>query len=241
MAEGRLLIVKTGSAPPGVRDRHGDFDDWIAHGAGFVRAEVDVIDVQGGDSLGPIGDATGVVVTGSSAFVSERESWSVRTEQWLAEVVRAGAPVLGICYGHQLLAQALGGRVGRNPQGREIGTVRVDLGAAGRAEDPLLGPGPEIVDVHATHVESVLELPEGAVLLGSNAADAHHAFAYGLRAWGVQFHPEFDSGVMRGYLAERAEVLREEGLDPDQLQREVRDTPHGAALLRRFGEIVRGA
>ncbi len=235
----RLLIVKTGSAERGVREQHGDFDDWIADGAGFDRADVDVVDVFAGDPLPQLGGATGVVVTGSAAFVSEREPWSVRTEQWLVKVVRAGAPVLGICYGHQLLAQALGGRVGRNPRGREVGTVRVDLGAALRARDPLLGRGPAIVDVHVTHIESVLELPEGAVLLGSNAADDHHAFAYGPRAWGVQFHPEFDGDIMQGYLAEREQVLREEGLDPDRLRREVRDTPDGTAVLRRFGEIVR--
>jgi GMP synthase (glutamine-hydrolysing) len=240
MAEGRLVIVKTGSAPQAVRDLHGDFEDWIALGTGFERPEVDVIDVQAGAPLPQLTQETGVVVTGSSAFVSEREPWSVRTGEWLAAAVRLGAPILGICYGHQLLAQALGGRVGRNPRGREIGTVRVDLGAAGRAKDPLLGGVPEFVDVHASHVESVLALPDRAVLLGSNAADDHHAFAVGPRAWGVQFHPEFAADVMRGYLSERAGVLREEGIDAERLTREVRDTPHGSALLGRFGEIVRG-
>ena len=60
-------------------------------------------------------------------MVSEREPWSERAAEWLREVAQRGIPLLGICYGHQLLAHALGGRVGANPQGREIGTVEVGL------------------------------------------------------------------------------------------------------------------
>ena len=86
---------------------------------------------------------------------------------WLAGAVEAGTPVLGICYGHQLLAHGLGGRVGANPRGREIGSVDERLHAAAR-EDALFGAFPERLVVQATHVESALELPGGARLLGSS-------------------------------------------------------------------------
>ena len=76
--------------------------------------------------------------------------------------------------------------------------------------------------------------------LGSNDADPNHAFSFGRCAWGLQFHPDFDAVVIRGYIEQRAEVLLEEGLDPEHLMREARDTPHGPSVLRRFGEIVRG-
>ena len=121
-----------------------------------------------------------------------------------------------------------------------MGTVAVDLGAAIRSGDPLLGHLPEAAIVQVTHIESVLSLPDGATRLGSNAADENHAFRYGPRAWGVQFHPEFDADVMRGYVEGRADVLRDEGFDPVRLAREARDSPDGPAVLRRFGELVRG-
>jgi GMP synthase (glutamine-hydrolysing) len=121
-----------------------------------------------------------------------------------------------------------------------MGTVRVDLGEAVRARDPLLGRLPKIASVQATHVESVLCVPEAATRLGFNAADDNHALRYGPRAWGVQFHPEFDADVMRVYLEQRSDVLRSEGFDPARMARTIRDSSEGSALLRRFGEIVRG-
>ena len=240
MTDRKLVVVKTGTAEPSLRARRGDFEDWIRKGMRLAASGVLVVDVREGEVLPDPVAVRGVVVTGSPALVSEREPWSVAAEAWLRPVVNAGLPVLGICYGHQLLGQALGGRVGRNPQGREMGTVSVDLGGALRARDPLLGGLPTRVTVQATHIESVLQLPEGATRLGSNAADPNHALRFGPRAWGVQFHPEFDADVMRAYVEARAEVLLAEGFDPDRIARETRDSPDGLALLRRFGEILRG-
>ena len=235
-----LWIVKTGSAEPAVARLRGDFEVWIGDGVGYATSDVRVADVCGGGELPLPAEVGAVVITGSAAFVSDAEPWSERTAAWLAPVVDAGTPVLGICYGHQLLARAFGGRVGKNPNGREIGTVEVDLGLAIEVGDALLGHLPGRVDVQATHVESVLELPAGAVRLASNEAEPNHAFRLGERAWGVQFHPEFDADVMRGYLEQRAEVVRSEGLDPEALIEKARDAPHGASVLARFGEIVRG-
>jgi GMP synthase (glutamine-hydrolysing) len=241
MSERPFLIVKTGSALPGVRAAYGDFEQWIARGMGLGDAEVRVARVCDGEALPEPESVSGVAVTGSSSFVSQPEPWALRAADWLPTALDAGTPVLGICYGHQLLARALGGRVGPNPAGRQIGTVRVDLRPAVRVADPLLGHLPETALVQASHVESVLELPPGATLLGRSAADPNHAFAYGACAWGLQFHPDFDARVIRGYIEERAEILVDEGLDPERLLRSARETPHGPLVLRRFREIVRDA
>ena len=93
--------------------------------------------------------------------------------------------------------------------------------------------------MQATHVEAVLELPAGARLLASSPGDPHQAFAVGDHAWGVQFHPEFDADVVRAYLEARRDAVRAEGLDPDALLRGASDSPHGAALLRRFARLLR--
>jgi len=234
----RLLIAKAGSTLASLRARRGDYEDWILSGLGLPRERAAVVRVFADEDL-PARDAlAGVVVTGSSAMVSAREPWSERSALWLREVVAAGTPVLGICYGHQLLAHALGGRVGPNPRGREIGTIELWLEPAARA-DPLLGALPGRCRVQATHVESVLELPPGARALASSEGDPAQAFAAGDAAWGVQFHPEFDADVMRSYLEERRALLAGEGLDAAGLLRRVEETPHGTRLLRRFAELLR--
>jgi GMP synthase (glutamine-hydrolysing) len=233
----RVLIVKTGTTLPQLRARRGDYEDWIAEGLGLERERIAVVRADEGEALPDPAAPAGVVVTGSSALVSRREPWSERAAAWLAEALAAQTPILGICYGHQLLAHALGGRVDANPRGREIGTIEVELCEAAAA-DPLLGGLAPRMTVQATHVESVLELPPGARLLASSAGDPHSAFAVGAAAWGVQFHPEFDADVVRAYLEERRELLRDEGLDADRLLASARDSPHGAALLRRFAALL---
>jgi GMP synthase (glutamine-hydrolysing) len=234
----RALIVKTGGTLPELRARRGDYEEWIAAGMGLAREEVDVVVVAEGEPLPAPETTAGVVVTGSSAFVSERESWSERTGEWLARALDHGTPVLGICYGHQLLAHALGGKVGRNPRGREIGTVEVRRLAPAQ-RDPLLGSWGAAEPAHVTHVESVLALPEGAVRLAESDLDPVQAFRVGERAWGVQFHPEFDADTVRAYLAARTEKVRAEGLDPEALDAAIRETPVAARILRRFAELIR--
>ncbi len=230
-------MLKTGTTLPELRSRRGDYEDWIFAGLGVAPPRARVVSVYENEPLPRPDEPAAVVVTGSSAMVSEREAWSEQAARWLRAAAHAGTAVLGICYGHQLLAHALGGRVGPNPRGREIGTVSVALDAEGES-DALLGSLPARFRAQATHVESVLELPAGARRLAGNAADPHHAFAWGERVWGVQFHPEFDADVIRAYLAARRETLRSEGLDPERLESEVEETPVGTRLLRRFASLA---
>ncbi len=229
--EASIWVIKTGRTLPALRWQ-GDFEAWIGAGLGDVPWRT--VDVTTGPApLPEPTHPTGIVVTGSPAMVSHREPWSEAAADWLAHAARAGAPILGICYGHQLLAHALGGRAGPNPRGREIGTVSVRRLAPG-TQDPLFAHLPEHFPAHVTHEESVLELPEGAVPLAANEHDAHQAFRWGRHAWGVQFHPEFDAAITRGYIFQRRPDLRREGFDPLALYRNVADTPEATALLRRF-------
>jgi len=233
----RVLVVETGDPVPPLLEKRGPFHRWMAPGLALPEVEIEALRVHEGARLPPPAGVDGIVVTGSVSMVSERLPWSVRTGVWLAEALAADTPVLGVCYGHQLLAQAMGGRVGSNPMGRQMGTKHLDVQAAA-VEDPLWsGFGAEGC-VQVTHVESVLELPPGARLLARTAADPHHAFALGSRAWGLQFHPEFDAAAMRGYIQERRSLLEAEAQDPDALLDEVEETPAAASLLARFAKIV---
>jgi GMP synthase (glutamine-hydrolysing) len=235
----RFLIVKTGTTVSNVVAQRGDFEAWIARGLGALEQDVEVCRVHQEQALPAVrelGELSGVVVTGSPAMVTERHPWSERSAEWLREAVMADVPVLGICYGHQLLAHAFGGRVDDNPRGRHIGTVDVELNDHG-ARDALLGALGPTLHVAVSHKQSVLELPKEATLLATAARDPHHAFAIGKRAWGVQFHPEFDADIVRGYVAARRDLINAEGLDATAIEQAARDTDHGPRVLQRFAEL----
>jgi GMP synthase (glutamine-hydrolysing) len=232
-----VVILKTGATVSSIGERRGDFEDWITAGLGATAEQVQVVRAEEGEDPPDPGSAGAIVVTGSSAMVSAREPWSERAAKWLGAAVESDVPVLGICYGHQLLAHALGGTVAANPNGREIGTVDVTLTQASRDDELLAGFGGRL-RVQASHLESVLELPPGAVRLAHTTLDPNHAFRVGRAAWGVQFHPEFDADIMRGYLAARREAVLAEGLDADALTSAVVEGPDGTAVLRRFAALA---
>jgi GMP synthase (glutamine-hydrolysing) len=234
-----ILIVKTGDTLEPIAARRGDFESWIGAGLGVDSTRLRVVRVFAGEALPQPSDLAAVVVTGSSAMVSEREAWSEKTAAWLVDAVADATPLLAICYGHQLLAHGLGGRVAKNPRGREIGSVDVSLTREAR-DDDLLGGGPAVFRAQTSHVESVLELPPGATRLATTGLDPNHAFRVGAAAWAVQFHPEFDADITRGYLRERRAAIANEGLDVDRLIAEVGPAPQATAVLRRFAQQLRG-
>ncbi len=233
---GKILIIKTGSTLPALKAQKGDFEQWVFSGMGVGEGETLTVDVTAGAALPPPSGLRGIIVTGSHSMVTEHLDWSERTAKWLAGAVAQQIPVLGICYGHQLLAYALGGEVADNPLGREYGTVEVNLSEAARG-DRLLGGLPARLQVHVAHVQSVLRLPQGAVRLASGVRDGNAAFSVGQSAWGVQFHPEFDAGVVRAYIQYVSAPLRAEGQNPEALRAGAADNPYGGEILRRFARL----
>lgn len=235
--DGAILVLKTGEALPAVKSRFGDFEDWIAQGLGVATSDLTVASAYAGDPLPDPASIGGVVVTGSPAMVSSREDWSEGAAAWLAPLVeRDVLPVLGICYGHQLIAHGLGGQVRSNPNGREMGTVQTRLDAHALGADPVLTAG--VYPSHMSHVESVVVPPADAQILGTTDIEPHAALRFGPRQWGVQYHPEFDREIMRGYVEARRDILAGEGLDPDGMIETAVETPEATGLLKRFGRVV---
>ena len=232
----KVVILKTGSTYPGLKEQFGDFEEWFVRGLS-PRFDITVLNTVAGELPGDPTDWDGVVVTGSPAMVSDREPWSEDAAEWLARVVDKAVPLLGVCYGHQLLAHALGGEVGYHPGGRESGTHRVEL-LNSAADDPLFRGMPDSFNAQLTHKQTVLRLPQGAILLGRNEFEPHQAFRVGKCAWGVQFHPEFSDAIMRAYLGVQATDLEREGFDSQAMINSVTGAPEASGLLERFCALV---
>lgn len=234
-ASRQVLLIKTGGTIKKITPLYEDFENWFALHTGLKNFMQ--VDVFRGQPLPAHASVAGVIVTGSAAMVSARADWSEYTASWLAGAVERGVPVLGVCYGHQLLAHALGGRVGPNPRGRQIGTVHAQLTPDGQ-QDRLLRHLPASFAAQSSHVEAVLELPAGAIRLARSPRDDNFAIRYGEPAWGVQFHPEFSVPVMAEYIRHRSATLSEEGLQPDRLLQQVTDTPEARSVLPRFRALL---
>lgn len=204
---------------------------------GVGRERVLMVEVCKEEPLPAYDKISGIVITGSHDMITDRSEWSERTAAWLPDAIERKIPTLGICYGHHLLAYALGGEVGDNPNGKEFGTIEVTLSP--EADGIQLFKGlPNPVKFHACHTQSVLRLPPKAHRLASSDLDSNHAFMVGDCAWGIQFHPEFNVRILVEYIKEYRKALMDEGKDPERLIRQSEETPHGGLFLKSFTRII---
>lgn len=238
----KIYLVKTGTTFPTTAEKYGDFDDWIIKTLGELPLTIEVVDVTDNAALSKLEDLpleafAAIIITGSHAMVTDGLAWSLALERWLPKLVKQEIPILGICYGHQLLAHAMGGKVGFHPLGKEVGTVEIDL-LPSCAADSLFQSLPPSFLVHVSHTQTVLELPLGAERLAANIHEPNHAYRLGSRAWGVQFHPEYTPEIMRDYLEMQEKSLHSAGQNVPQLLSAVADTPFSAEVLRGFVRLI---
>ena len=231
-----LVIVQPGEKLPSLAGVAGDFADWVLAGMGVPPGTATTVYPHRGDFYPGVQDIEAVVITGSSAMVTDNAPWMRAGAGWLRQVVAAGIPMLGICFGHQWLGAALGGRVAPNPRGTEVGSVPVSLSGA-VAGDPLLGEMPARMMLPLSHRQSLTDLPPGAIHLASSELEPNQAFRVGERTWGVQFPPEFSAVITRGYLDYHAETVTAAGRDPERLKAGVGENALGDRILRRFATI----
>jgi GMP synthase (glutamine-hydrolysing) len=230
----KVLIIKAGETFESIKKAHGDFEDYIIDDAGLSRDDVIIFPVYHAKEHPELKHISKIIITGSHSMVTDHEDWSMLLARWIKETFPVKhIDVLGICYGHQLLAHAFGGVVDYHPKGIEIGTVQVELTAEG-LKDPLLGCMPKFFAGHAAHSQTVVKLPPGATLLARNSFEGHHAFVIHGNMWGVQFHPEFSAAVTLGYINELQQRLSEEKHDITAIKNSVNEHNFGRILLKNF-------
>ncbi|MFT5320842.1 MAG: GMP synthase (glutamine-hydrolyzing) [Pseudohongiellaceae bacterium] len=232
------LILKTGSTIPVIAEEKSDFEQWIATGMSLSVEQTLIVSVFEGQPLPDLQSISSIVITGSPAMATEKLDWIEKSQHFILSAIYAGIPVLGICFGHQLLAQAMGGKVDWHPQGREIGTTMVSRSVES-ADDPLFNKLPLTFPVHTTHMQTVTELPSDAVILAANNFESHHAVRFARNVWGVQFHPEFNVAIMRRYIEERRLQIDDEGLDSTALLADVSPTPEALLVLQNFAALAK--
>jgi GMP synthase (glutamine-hydrolysing) len=232
----KLVIIKTGSTFESISKTYGDFEDLFINKLGKERKEILIVDAVTTQKFPRVEEISGIIITGSHSMITDNEEWMQDTSNWLKQFFDEPVPILGVCFGHQLLAKTFGGEVGYHPGGKELGVVEIKLTAEGK-KDKLLSSLSETFFSYAAHSQTVLSLPPGAVLLAQNGFEKHHAFCLNNHIWGVQFHPEFTAGVVKMYIHEFEKELLKEGVNTKKLYDSINELSSGQVFLSRFCEL----
>jgi GMP synthase (glutamine-hydrolysing) len=233
----KILILKTGNTIIDLLDRGRDFEQFFITVSGLDASLFTCQSLHLHDELVDLKNIAGIIITGSPAYVTDQASWNFIGAEYIRKAHSDGIPILGVCYGHQLVAWAFGGEVAFNPKGREIGTVIVSKTEAA-IDDALFYSLPETFKVQVSHQQSVTRLPKDAVRLAYNNFEINHAFRLGAKTWGVQFHPEFSAETIRAYIESRQDCLTNEGLNVDSLLDSAEVTNISSGLVRKFCSIA---
>jgi GMP synthase-like glutamine amidotransferase len=205
---------------------------------------VETVRVFAGDPVpAEVTGLDGLVVMGGPMSADSDEGFASRQAELalLSAAVAAGIPTLGVCLGAQLLAQAMGGSVRRGEAGPEIGWGVVELTDA-CSSDALFADVPSDLEVLQWHGDT-FSLPDGGVLLASNATYASQAFRIGPLAWGLQFHIEVEADAVAGFLEAFGADTDGVSGGPEQIRAETpaalaRLAPFRRMLLGRFAQLV---
>jgi GMP synthase (glutamine-hydrolysing) len=187
----KIGILQTGHAPDEVKGDLGDYSDMFARllgGHGFDFVTYNVVDGEFPDDPHA---ADGWLITGSKHGAYEDHAWIPPLEDLIRAIRDTGKPLIGVCFGHQIIAQALGGKVEKFAGGWAVGATEYAF------EDSTL-------TLNAWHQDQVTQLPEGAKVLASNAFCANAALAIGDTILTIQPHPEFGAALLDGLITHRA-------------------------------------
>jgi GMP synthase-like glutamine amidotransferase len=202
----KIGILETGEVHPDLRARHGDYPAMFAAllGAADPTLEFAVVRVVAGETPASPRQADAWLVTGSRHGVYDDLPWIEPLKAFLRDCVAAGVPVVGICFGHQILAEALGGKVVKSDRGWGLGVQDYKVSA----RPAWMARLPDRFAVRALHQDQVVEPPEGATVLARSEHCDYAALAYGdperPAAISLQPHPEFSRAFLDELLALRA-------------------------------------
>ncbi len=192
MRNGYIAILETGIPPAGLDETYGSYADMFAQLLSRDGRSFRTFRTLAGELPERDDTLKGVIITGSPAGVYEGDPWIVALMDWL-RALDVTVPVVGICFGHQVMAQAYGGHVEKSHKGWGVGLHEYEIHAHDLWRDLLGKPANDkAIRVAVTHQDQVVRKPDSAVVLAGSAFTPHGALYYtDRRALSFQCHPEF--------------------------------------------------
>jgi len=226
----KLGILKAGS-PPRSLDRFGDYPAMFRRLLGEDAYDWRIFDVEQGQFPGAADACPAYIVTGSACGAYDPLPWIADLKRFLA-AAGGKAALVGICFGHQVMAEAFGGKVEKSAKGWGIGAHAYEVL---RPQPWLDGAG--TITLPASHQDQVVEPPPGAEVVAGSSFTPFGVLAYaGRRAISIQLHPEFEPD----YAAALAELRRGAGVTDEEADRAVAslrgplDSEKAAGWIARF-------
>ena len=202
-----IAILVTGAPPPALRDRFDDYATCFTKLLG-PPFETQVFDIQAGQWPRRAEDFSGVIVTGSAAGVYEDAVWIRDLLAWLT-MARGRTRLVGICFGHQAMAQAFGGQVEKSDRGWGVGLHRYEI----VSREPWMAPGTDSVAIPVSHQDQVVAIPDDARVIARSEFTPYGGLAYGDDAMSFQCHPEFDPAFVEALVDSRRGRIPDEVAD----------------------------
>ena len=193
----RLAILETGAPPPRPRETFGDYPAMFRNLLGQDTYRYTTFDVASGALPAAVQDYDAYLVTGSSAGVYEPLPWIDPLKAFLVSA-KGRAALFGVCFGHQIMAEAFGGKVIKSPKGWGVGLHTYEV----RQSETWMDAGPTIA-VPASHQDQVIVPPTGATVLASSDFTPFGMLAYGDQAASIQLHPEFEPAYAKALIETR--------------------------------------
>ncbi len=207
----RIGLVQCGHIHPDLVPDHGDYPRLFADLLGPHGIALTTFDVDHGQFPPDLTAFDGWIITGSADSAYEDLPWIHQTEDLLRELIELRAPMVAVCFGHQLLAQAMGGTVAKSPDGWGAGVHAYELvGEPAPWMDPAAHGTLRLI---ASHQDQVTELPDGAVVVARTDHCPVAAYTLGPSALAIQPHPEFTAAVSRGLVERRRERIGADASD----------------------------
>ena len=196
----KLLIISAGPGIEEIRLQYGHAIEWISS---FIKSPPIIIDIKHiyhGEDFDE-SDYDAWIITGSAASVEENHDWIRLLKNKIIYAYKNSIPILGVCFGHQIISSALGGEVTKNPKGWELGSYKIMINDKGLSS-PLFKNVYFNDYFYFSHEDVVSKLPDSGVELARNNMGLQ-VFSIGDRIFGVQFHPEFSREIMSKYVEVR--------------------------------------
>ena len=212
-----------------------DAGDWIAEGMQLQTGEYSTWHPQQEEAPSDWVNYPAVIIAGSLSSAYDKDAWIMDLSDKIRCWAETGTSLLGICFGHQLIAEALGGKVICNPKGWELGSCEIFLTETGQ-KDALFEKCPRRFFPLETHQDIVEKLPPEAECLAYNGKCAVQAFRIGDAIRAVQFHPEFNEERVRRILEVYRSDFKQSGIAVEEIKSRIVPFPERLQVLGNFKE-----